>query len=363
MWRLSEQNRPLRAIATDNPITEMWSMLSFFESGFNVENYLKEKFDSPITNIGKISSSIALSMKAAREYYKAAEEVSILTEPLLLFYGMSALSKVLFGATHGKESPSQSHGLEEVKPWDGVTSDLTVRIVKDGTFPQFHGCFCKESLRSRTFSLRELFSLVPEVKVSFETVYKEKSKALKVAHILYGISLIDSELEKYVDLEDSIKSIPNVGKRYGNTMQRSKDRIHLFCVNGRVPDPTIRAVSGEEYFVLPLKKGATTMIVPEMSQHYLIAYMLGMFSRYHLKEWAELVKGEKSGEIYVIQKFLDTTKRKFPNMILNELHNRNFFFASPKLEAEEKELSREQLRQISKYVMDEFESGLRRSGL
>lgn len=360
---MSAQNRQLRAIATDNPITEMWSMLSFFESGFNVENYLKEKFGSSITNIGEISSSIALSMKAAREYYRAAEEVSILTEPLLLFYGMSALSKVLFGATHGKESPSRSHGLKEVEPWNGVSSDLFVRIVKDGTFPQFHGCFCKESLRNQIFSLKELFSLVPEVKVSFETVHKEKSKALKVTHILYGISLIDSELEKYADLEDLIKSIPNVDKRYGNTMQRFKDRIHLFCVNGSTPDPTIRAVSGEEYFVLPLKKGTMTVIVPEMSLHYLIAYLLGMFSRYHLKEWAELVKGEKSGEIYIIQKFLDTTKRKFPNMILNEMHNRNFFFTSPKLEAEERELSREQLRQIYKYVMDEFGMEVSRSGL
>lgn len=338
-------------------------MLSFFESGFNVESYLKEKFGSSITNIREISSNIALSMKAAREYYKAAEEVSILTEPLLLFYGMSALSKVLFGTTHRKESPSRSHGLREVEGWNGTSSDLSVRILKDGTFPQFHGCFCKESFRSRVLSLKELFSLVPEVKVGFETVYKEKSKALKVARIFYGISLIDSELQKYADLEDLIGSIPDVDKRYSNNMQRFGDRIHLFCVNRNAPDPTIRAASGEEYIVLPLKKGTTTVIVPEMSLHYLIAYLLGMFSRYHLKEWAELVKGEKSGEIYIIQSFLDTTKRKFPNMILNEMHNRNFLFTSPKIEVEEKRLSREQLRQVYKYVKDELESELRRRGI
>lgn len=337
-------------------------MLSFFESGFNVESYLKEKFGSSITNIGEISSNIALSMKTAREYYRAAEEVTILTEPLLLFYGMSALSKVLFGTTHGKESPSRSHGLQEVEGWNGISSDLSVRILKNGTFPQFHGCFCKESFRNQVFSLKELFSLVPEAKVSFETVYKEKSKALKATRILYGISLIDSELQKYTDLEDLIRSIPNVNKRYG-IMQRSIDRIHLFCANGNAPDSTIRAISGEEYIVLPLKKGTTTVIVPEMSLHYLIAYLLGMFARYHLKEWAELVKGEKSGEIYVIQKFLDTTKRKFPNMILDEMHNRNFLFTSPKIEVEEKGLSREQLRQIYKYVIDEMGSELRRSGL
>jgi len=360
---VSTQNRPLRKIATDNPITEIWSMLSFFESGFNVENYLKEKFGPPATNIGEISSNIALSMKAAREYYKAAEEVSILTKPVLLFYGMSALSKVLFGTTHAKESPSRSHGLQEVEDWSGISSDLSVRILKDGTFPQFHGCFCKDSLRNRVLSLKELFSLIPEVKVGFETVYKEKSKALMVNRIFYGISLVDSELQRYENLEEQIGSIPEVEERYGKNIQRYGGRINLFCINRDALDPTIRAVSGEEYIILPLKKGTKTVIVPEMSLHYLVAYLLGMFSRYHLKEWAELVKGEKSGEIYIIQKFLDTTKRKFPNMILNEIHNRNFLFTSPKIEVEEKRLSREQLRQIYRYVKDELNRELRSRGI
>lgn len=340
----------------------MWSRLRFFESGFNVESYLKEKFGSP-TTVGETSNSIALSMKAAREYYKAAEEVSVLTEPLLLFYGMSALSKVLWGTTYGKESPSRSHGLQEIVDWDGVSSNLSVRITKDGTFPQFNGCFCKESFQNRVFSLKELFSLVPEVKVSYETIFKEKSKALKVVHTHHGftvgIDVLDPELEKYVDLENLIASIPDIEKKYHKNMNRYNDRIHLSCFHTDLPDPTIRAVSGEEYIVLPLKKEAATVIVPEMSVHYLIAYLLGMFSRYHLKEWAELVKGEKSGEIFIVQKFLDTTKRKFPNMILNELHNSNFFFTSPKVEVEEKELSEEQLERIYEYVNEKFARELR----
>lgn len=360
---MSETDRPLRAISTDDPITEMWSMLSFFESGFNVESYLKQKFGSTAIDFGETSNNVALSMKAAREYYKAAGGVTVLTEPLLLFYGMSALSKVLWGTTYGKESPSRSHGLQEVGDWDGVSSNLSVRILKDGTFPQFNGCFCKESFQNRVFSLKELFSLVPEVKVSYETIFKEKSRALKVVRHRYGftmgIDVLDSELEKYVDLENLIASIPDIEKKYRKNMYRYKDRIHLSCLYTDLSDPTIRAVSGEEYIVLPLKKEAATVIVPEMSVHYLIAYLLGMFSRYHLKEWAELVKGEKSGEIFIVEKFLDTTKRKFPNMILNELHNSNFFFTSPKVEVEEKDLSEEQLRQIYDYVNDKLGDALR----
>lgn len=176
---MSQGSKPLRIIRTEEPVEEIWSMLSYFESSYNVEQYLKKKFGSSVDKLNETANSLALHMKAAREYFKAAETVTVLTKPLLLFYGMTALSKTLFMSTHVKESPSRGHGLHDVEGWNGILSDFSVRVQKDGTFPQFHGCFCKESLRSCQFSLKELFSLIPEVKVSFETVYDVKSRALK----------------------------------------------------------------------------------------------------------------------------------------------------------------------------------------
>jgi len=355
--------KALRIIRTDNPVGEIWSMLSYFESEYNAKKYLKEKSGSSIENLTEAANDLAFTMRAAKEYYEAAESVTILTHPLLLFYGMTALSKALFIATHMKRSPSRSHGLQEVAGWSGAFSEFSVKIHKDGTFPQFHGCFDKETLEDAEFSLKELFSLIPEVKVCFETVYDEKSRALRIMRVRYGINIVDSELQRYVDLDSLINQIPKIHERYSKEYQKFEDRIHLWCVNHEAEDCTIRAISGEEYLVLPLKKHTKNITLPEMSNHYLTAYLLGMLSRYHLKEWGEIIKGEESGEIYMIQKFLEITKRKFPNLILNEFRDRDFVFISPKVGIKtEKGLNDEQLEDIYDYVNRRIARDLRGIG-
>ena len=48
----------------------------------------------PDDDLIEIAKSLAFTMKTAREYFESADRVSLLTQPLLLFYGMTALSKV-----------------------------------------------------------------------------------------------------------------------------------------------------------------------------------------------------------------------------------------------------------------------------
>lgn len=348
---MHSQTKPLRIIHTEDPVKEVWSMLGYFESEHNSKQYLEKKFGTSVEKLNETAKNVALTMRAAREYYEAAESITILTHPVLLFYGMTALSKVLFTATYPKKSPSRGHGLQEVKGWTGVFSEFSVRVRNDGAFPQFHSCFDKETLRNTEFSMKELLSLIPEVKVGFETVYDEKSRALKILRVRLGINIVDSELQKYTDLENLISQIPKIHERYGKEYQRFADRIILWCMKREAEDPVVRAVSGEEYLVLPLKKDTRIIALPQMSAHFLIMYLLGMLSRYYLKEWGELIKGEESGEIYTVQKFLEVTKRKFPNLILNELQDHDFLFIGPRVETETgKRLDRDQLEEIYNYI-------------
>ncbi|GAH83539.1 unnamed protein product, partial [marine sediment metagenome] len=71
-----------------------------------------------------------------------------------------------------------------------------------------------------------------------------------------------------------------------------------------------------------------------------------------------IIKGEDTGEIYIIKKFLRTTIRKFPNLILNKLMNRNIIFVSPQYELT-KELTNEQLEKISDFVSHKIAENVR----
>jgi hypothetical protein len=199
--------------------------------------------------------------------------------------------------------------------------------------------------------MKELLSLVPEVKVEYETVYKEKSQALKILRTRRGLRAVDSEIEKYGNLE---KDLPI----YFPKISASKHFMSGVSLWPPSDVPTTRAISGEEYLVLPLKRHDKNVFLPEMSVHFLIMYLLGMISRYHPKEWGETVEGEKSGEIYIIQKFLETTTRKFPNLILNKLWNRDFVFVSPQLEGE-KQLDHNELERIYEYISEKMSEGMR----
>jgi hypothetical protein len=350
---MSSRSKEPRIEHAENPAKEIWSRLSYFESLHNAQQFLKGKFSLPDKDLGDVAKSLAYTMRTAREYYEAAGRVTTLTQPLLIFYGMTALSKAVFMTKHGKKSPSKGHGLRKVEGWKGTLAELSAEVTKDGTFPQFHGCYSGKDLDKLTFSVKDFLSLVPEVKVEFETVYHEKSKALKIQRRHNQVHVVDSELDQYGDLSELIFAIPGMHDVYIPEPVQLENKLVLFYsyVNLGAKDPSIRAISGDEYLVLPLSRSSERVCIPEMSVHFMLMYLLGMLSRYQPTEWGEIIGGEKTGEIYIIQKFLDTTVRKFPNLTLNELRDREFIFVGPKVETgREKRLDEEQLDQIYEYV-------------
>jgi hypothetical protein len=102
-----------RIVHSETPVKEIWSRLGFFENEHNARDFLKTKNEKLAQDeLLDTAKRLAFTMRTAREYYESAARVSLLTTPLLIFYGMTALSKVLFIVTYSKKSPSKGHGLE-----------------------------------------------------------------------------------------------------------------------------------------------------------------------------------------------------------------------------------------------------------
>jgi len=354
----NHENQPLRIIQTENPEKEIWKMLGYFESEKNAKDFLLEKLPQNC-EIDELSKNLSIDMQVAEEYFRAAQSVSLLTRPLLIYYGMINIAKVVHISCEGKIPEGKKHGLVTVKPWNFVLADLSVKIKQYGIFPEFYHCYSREELHTSVFSLKHLLSQIPEVKVAFETVYKEKSLALKVVKARYGVSIVDSELEKYTGLNELLANIPKL-KKHSNRMQMFDDHAFLFAANWDNENQYTPALSGEKFLILPIKcEDGTFRLLNELSTHFLIMFMLGMTARYHPKVWADAIKGEESGDIYVIQNFLDVTTRKFPNLILNELRNRKFIFSTPRIAVNKTGLTEEQLEQAYEYVNRKFVDSMR----
>lgn len=87
-------------IRTENPNKEMWQYLSLFcNYEYCLESIINRNKEIDLIkdkdNIKKQIAQIRLSLKQAEEYFSAAATVSLITKPLLIYYGYVALSRAL----------------------------------------------------------------------------------------------------------------------------------------------------------------------------------------------------------------------------------------------------------------------------
>ena len=83
---------------------------------------------------------------------------------------------------------------------------------------------------------------------------------------------------------------------------------------------------GEEFLVSSLPVGENFIYLSQISVHFLILYLLSMLSRYYVNIWQSENSTDEDRYFYIIEKFLDISERKFPNLILNEILNKEIIF-------------------------------------
>jgi YaaC-like Protein len=74
------------------------------------------------------------------------------------------------------------------------------------------------------------------------------------------------------------------------------------------------------------KRNNKTYSMHELTRELLFTYALSMLARYAVKKWKSIIESEESDIIWKIEGYLKSTQSFFPNLILNELHGKKFFF-------------------------------------
>ena len=97
---LIQRARQVQTIYTDSIEQEVWFRLSENESEYTIRRnlqryYAEEDISFTEDQLREATTYFVYSLRQGREYFAAAKSVSILTKPLLLFYGMVCLAKLL----------------------------------------------------------------------------------------------------------------------------------------------------------------------------------------------------------------------------------------------------------------------------
>src|SRR5690606_32238919 len=112
---------------------EVWQSILSLESQEYVKNLFKKIFDNDLSTVR--AKEINSSVKQAREYFRNADNASFSVRPLLVYYGISSLSRaltLLMTKRGGEEILKAGHGLTTENWSNELSGDLNIALKKIG---------------------------------------------------------------------------------------------------------------------------------------------------------------------------------------------------------------------------------------
>lgn len=343
-------------IWTNRPYEAMWDHLDFLTHSANVERLLEQQLYSTgglssdsKTVVRQKAAQIAYSVRQGHDYFRAADSVSIITSPVLYYYGILSLSKSLLVAKcenlflndiryHGlytrPTTGSQTSYYEDSSRWcierefantgGGVFKHLT-RLIHNFEFPDHS-----------TIEYKDLLEVEPETSEMFRTYYG----VLPKVEYLYDKNEKNDPYQLSVsvrttDHEDFERRFPRFKSDFQRQAGIKHDQALVY-----VSDPKITsfpeycgfydAADGGRWLVGGLKykhaQGQAERHFPPEVCDYVNMFILCNCARYRQELWGELVEGKTVGALGLISLYVGVVRSRFPNFILNQLFGEEFSF-------------------------------------
>lgn len=308
---------------------KVWSVLLALESRDITQQLFKNIHER---NLGaRRAREINAAAKQAREYFRNASNADVTVRPLLIFYGVSSLSRALvlmLKAKGGEESLKPAHGLEVVGDWRMVMAnknlngqaklrELTIRR-RSGLFSHLLERTCNIFLLRRPLlgdainiryeipddkvkvSLEDLFSRIPEL----WQVYSNVSDVSECAVVEEIWCSADSGFRAKLDRGD-VSRLKRVYSDRGYTVRHDENGCVVNCdadtFRREMPlivQNNLDNFLGETAILClasPFPGGAR---YSQLCITYMVAFILGMLVRYYPTYWMALIHGSKGDSVW-----------------------------------------------------------------
>lgn len=363
----------MKQFTTSDSIKEIWSHLLFFISAENCIKLLQQKAclapdDGTIDDvvIEKKASEISFCIQQAHEFFALADNATILSSPLPIYYGMLDLSKALLIANvprlsladlkyHGLMSRAINQETREVKENFTDKIEKQIAVVNKGVFFELYKR--EEGLKpllKSYFALGDLLPLIPEIQHFFEKYFGVKSRVFKILTSCPSkdINIWFSSLER--DITDLLERFPEIEEEFKISVSGFKhpffsthtEGIHCGLEesmrdDGKVANvpKTVRFYEGYPIGRYVIGKASYSdengqklqTCLSSIVIDFILCFIFCDITRYNVKLWQTICSSE-SGFSSIISQYLESVKRRFPNEILNELCGEKHIFSSSTIE-------------------------------
>ncbi|TQI66711.1 YaaC family protein [Clostridium sp. KNHs216] len=323
----------MKTIFAESPETEQWRILQTYTYSSNIERYFNNK---GLSYDNKTIEIISGSILQAQEYFNTSIQASLYTRSLLLYYGVSNLLLGILGLHNGKTEHITDHGMKIIIPPEySKIAEIQIRPCNEvsGALSIFLKMF-DDSLNichSGDWTISELLGSIPEILDDFLLCYQ--------GHQPYCIPL---EIKK--NKQNVVERIQNnYLNNFSEPFSFSND-IRGFKANYLSPqyigeyvilrrkldynEIGIFHISGKKHLQVLHLKNSKKIALPIEIYMFMILFSLSYVSRYHSEIWNPFVSKDATGEKLIIERFLDSCRRLFPNYMLNYLEKENIRFTN-----------------------------------
>lgn len=306
-------------INTENPETEIWTMIMKFSDIF----YLKKKWKSrDNSDYLKVSSWL----KQSNEFHIAANNADINTKPLLMYYSFLNLSKAIYFIVKDKKPNSEYHWLASPIIWENFL-DISVNV-KGGVFKDICELTWDNSdSLSDKINIKRMLDNFLEINKDYIDYFDVESVFLKPKVNVYldwdiEIFIQDSsnyikgffnwyEIKKNENWEDffynNISSTPEndsiLDKEFSNIFQYNTIEDSIYYIN-KNPDS-----------------------ISNVASIYWLIFILGNIVRYKPEYFYKITNDPNDSIPHFINQILKISNRTYPNLMLNLLYWKNIVFS------------------------------------
>lgn len=326
----------------------IWNEILIYETRDLVEKHQIKMFGRKPS--AKKLDQITSNFVQAREYFQSAELSNITVKPLLLYYGVMAMSKGLILSLDKNITEEQfksSHGLD-VKNWKEVQKSMEFENIEitigEGTFTELlkntkntnllrsnstnvnYFAQLKAPTKGTSISLKKVVQYFPDLNNEFFHWTGEKLIFLTVKSLKSNpttkkveVKIVSEPKDGSIDLCFPLEFCENrISKKIidGNILVEYDD-------NGWYPNLTQKWTGpfdiGDVCAIPPIQNDIGLNLLGGM---YIMSYVFGMMARYFPTTWIRLRRAEKGDRIYPFaQNIIDFVYEYFPRQVLDFLQS------------------------------------------
>lgn len=281
-----------------------------------------------------LARSASLKVRQAVELWKASRGSSILTRPLLLYYSILNLTRGMMLPRLGTFG-EPSHGLSFTSAPNLL--DCKATVTKSGTFRRFAESLgvTGDRIDGRSYTLRDLFAVLPEMHADFPLLRSGDSSVVVVAvraimngpmRLFFHVSDLDEEgfAQQWETLFPWMKDDCTLDSAHTLRLKenpKDENEIAEFCRNRLIHDLRLR----ENAYWFDHRTGNGIALLPRLLAYIAAMHILSNVSRYE-PEFLEAPTSGLNDLGFVLESFLDNCERFFPQLTVDVLYGQPVFF-------------------------------------